>query len=160
MKQSLQTIIKIVLLVLIGFTLVLYFLPASTDIPEDILNPPVKEDTNTINGVEVPEVSLRHPNYIAVLFGWVIPTPTPTPRVTPRPTLTPVPTPATPGWLSFIGYSREDNVDYYSFKDERYNTIFKVAAGIPDKGWYFIRKTSNGYELKKNGQEYFVPSKR
>jgi hypothetical protein len=160
MKQSIQTIIKIVLLALIGFTLILFFLPVSTEIPQDILNPPVKKDKNKNEDTETTEITLRHPNYIAVLFGWVIPTPTPTPRVTPRPTPTPVPTPVTPGWLSFIGYSREDNVDYYSFKDDRYKTIFKVAKGIPDKGWYFIRKTSEGYELKKDGQEYFVPSKR
>lgn len=156
MKQSIQTIIKIILLALIGLTLFLFFLPMSTEIPDDILNPPVTKDINNNNDVEAEKITPRHPNYIAVLFGWVIPTPTPAPRRTVPPTPTPVPTPVVTRRLSYIGISLETKDKYYLFLDNRYNTLIKVAKGIPDKGWHFLNETSEGYYLKKDSVEYFV----
>ncbi|MBN2534029.1 MAG: hypothetical protein JXB88_14160 [Spirochaetales bacterium] len=160
MKQSIQTIIKIILLALIGLILFFYFLPVTIEIPQDILHPKVTKDKDNEEDVETKEIILTHPNNVAVLFGWVIPVPTPTPRVTPVPTLTPVPTPITPVWLKFTGIAIVENVKYYLFKDDRYNTPIKVAKGVPDKGWYFVNETSNGFQLKKDGENFFVPKTR
>jgi hypothetical protein len=160
MKQSIQTIIKIILLTLIGFTLLFLFIPLSSEIPGDLVNPDPTKDDNKDEDAEATEIILRDPDNVAVLFGYVIPTPTPTPRRTPRPTPTPVPTPITPGWLKYTGIAVVENVKYYLFKDERYNTPVKVAKGHPDKGWYFIKETSSGFLLKKDGIEYFVSRNR
>ncbi|MBN2443107.1 MAG: hypothetical protein JXJ04_17235 [Spirochaetales bacterium] len=156
MKQSLQTIIKIVLLLLIGITLSIYFIPMSTEIPAEIINPVQKEDKSNTVDTEATKIVLQNPDNVAVLFGWIKPSPTPTPIVTPVPTATPVPTPVTPGWLKLIGKSEENNKQYYLFKDERYSTLIKVAKGVADKGWSFVKETENGYFLTNAGQEYFV----
>ena len=105
MKQSLQTIIKVLLLALIGLTLFFYFIPLSTEIPPDILFPKQSGDDTGNEDMEETEVKLQHPDNLAMLFGWKKPTPTPTPRVTPKPTPTPVPTPIAPTWLRLIGKS-------------------------------------------------------
>jgi hypothetical protein len=157
MKQSLQTIIKIVLLLLIGITLSIYFIPMSTEIPPEIINPVQKGDKSDTVDTEVTKIVLQNPDNVAVLFGWIKPSPTPAPRVTPVPTATPVPTPITPGWLKLVGKSKVNNIQYYSFKDERYsNTPITVAKGVSDKGWTFIKETDTGYFLTNAGQEYFV----
>jgi hypothetical protein len=156
MRQSIQTAIKVLLLFLIGLTIFMYFLPMSTEIPEEILNPIQKNNKQAAEDFAVQEIALQHPDQVAVLFGWVRPTPTPTPRVTAVPTATPVPTPVTPGWLKLIGKYVENEKQYYIFKDERYNTGFTVAQGVSDKGWSLVKETSTGYLLKYNGEEYFV----
>lgn len=160
MKQSIQTIIKIILLALIGLTVLFLFIPLSSEIPKVFDNPDMTKDDNEDEDAEAAEITLRDPAHIAVLFGYVIPTPTPTARVTPRPTQTPVPTPVTPGWLKHTGRLVDEKIEYYLFKDERYNTPVKVAKGHPDKGWYFVKETSSGFHLKKDGIEYFVPRNR
>ncbi|MBN1697773.1 MAG: hypothetical protein JW881_09680 [Spirochaetales bacterium] len=158
MKQSVLTIVKIALIACIAIVLLILVIPFPVSIPNEVMNPKATGDTEEADVQEIGEIRVGDPGYIAMLFGWVSPTPTPPPIITPVPTKTPVPTCNRPGYLRVLGtFVSPDNIRYYMIKDDRYNYTFNIAIGKPAQGWTLKRIQGNTLILDDKGQEVCVP---
>lgn len=158
MKRSIWTITKIILIILILGTVILLAIPIKEEIPDYIINPKTNGTQDTNDEKNMIETSLVVPGDIAVLFGWIRPTPSPPPRVTEKPTATPKPTDTIPGYLKYTGrYVDSDGVQYFIFIDQRLNKAVNLAKGKPYLGWEFIEETEEGYHLIKDNEKYLVP---
>jgi len=157
MKQSIWTIIKITLIVLILGTLIILFIPSNVEIPDYIVNPITTEPEDTKEENNIIETKLVIQGDIAVMFGWKRPTPSPPPRVTQKPTATPKPTIIISGFLKFTGkYIDSDGIEYFLFIDQRHNKALNLAKGKPYLGWEFIEETEESYLLTKDNEKYRV----
>jgi hypothetical protein len=158
MKQSVLTIVKIALIALLAILLLIFIIPFPVSIPPEILNPKTHGDSDDVEVNEIGDIQPGDPGYIAMLFGWISPTPTHPPRITPRPTKTPVPTCNNPGYIRVLGtFVSPDNIRYYMIKDDRYNYTFNLARGKPTQGWTLKRIRGNTLILDYRGEEYCIP---
>jgi hypothetical protein len=158
MKQSLLTIVKIALIALCAILLLVFIIPFPVLIPPEILNPKTHGNKDNVETEDIGDIKPGDPGYIAMLFGWVSPTPTPPPRITPVPTKTPVPTCNQPGYLKFVGTTVDSkNIKYYIIKENRYNYTFNIALGHTVQGYTLKKIQGNFLVLSYRGEEICIP---
>lgn len=149
MVVSVNTVIKITLLSLIGILLLIILWPYTPQAPKikaDDLSGKLQEiDVNDKSA----NLKINTPDYPAVLFGWRRPPPITRRPPTPAPKPTPIPTPPVAAWLQATKSTRVDELDitWYLFRDSRSSTVFWLCYEKYAHGWKILRELEDQYIL-------------
>lgn len=158
MVVSVNTVIKIILLSLIGILLLIILWPHTPKAPR--IQP--DDMSGKLQEIDINEKSanlvIKSPDYPAVLFGWRRP-PAPTRRPTSAPT--PVPTPPVAAWLQATKSTRVDEADitWYLFRDSNSSTVFWLCYEKYAHGWKILREFEDQYILIDKTNTHWITYK-